>query len=157
MGGSEDVGIRLAGLADSHAVAVLLHDFNTEFSFPTPGVESLTARIRALLGGGEVTVLLAGEPPRGLALTRLRPSIWSEGLDAYLEELYVAPPERGQGLGRALLAATMTAARDAGALRMEVGTSETDTAARRLYESSGFSDREGGPGGPRMLFYERDL
>lgn len=40
---------------------------------------------------------------------------------------------------------------------MEIGTSETDTAARKLYESCGFSDREGGPGGPLMLFYERDI
>jgi hypothetical protein len=40
---------------------------------------------------------------------------------------------------------------------MEIGTSETDTAARKLYVGLGFSDREGGPGGPQMLFYEREL
>ena len=138
-------------------MAALLHEFNTEFSAPTPGLESLTARIRPLLQNGEVAVLLAEEPPCGLALARLRPSIWSAGLDAYLEELYVAPPERGKGLGRALLAATIAAVRDAGALRIEVGTSESDTAARGLYERCGFSNREGGPSGPRMLFYEREL
>jgi hypothetical protein len=40
---------------------------------------------------------------------------------------------------------------------MELGTSETDTAARALYESAGFINREGGPDGPVMFFYEREL
>ena len=35
--------------------------------------------------------------------------------------------------------------------------SEDDTAARALYESAGFTNREGRPDGPVMLFYERDL
>jgi len=149
--------IRCAGVEDAEPAARLLHDFNTEFSAPTPGAEALAGRLRALLGADAATVLLAGEPPCGIAVLRLRPSLWAEGLDAYLEELYVKPGRRGEGIGRALLGAAIEAARDAGATRMEVGTSETDTAARGLYESCGFSDREGGPGGPQMLFYERDL
>lgn len=149
--------IRRAGVEDAEPAARLLHDFNTEFSAPTPGVEALTGRLRALLGANAATVLLAGEPPYGIAVLRLRPALWTDGLDAYLEELYVEPGRRGQGIGRALLNAAIEAARGAGATRMEVGTSEADAAARGLYESCGFSDREGGPDGPRMLFYERDL
>jgi ribosomal protein S18 acetylase RimI-like enzyme len=78
-------------------------------------------------------------------------------LDAYLEELYVVPAKRGQGLGRALLETAMEHARNEGAAHMDVGTSEDDTAARGLYESAGFTNREGRPDGPVMLFYERDL
>jgi hypothetical protein len=33
----------------------------------------------------------------------------------------------------------------------------TDTVARHLYESMGFTNKEGGPDGPAMLFYEREL
>jgi hypothetical protein len=40
---------------------------------------------------------------------------------------------------------------------MDLGTGETDTAARALYESCGFTNREGGPDNPIMLYYERDL
>jgi hypothetical protein len=40
---------------------------------------------------------------------------------------------------------------------MELGTSEDDKAARALYESAGFTNREGNPDGPVMLFYEREL
>jgi ribosomal protein S18 acetylase RimI-like enzyme len=102
-------------------------------------------------------VLLGGQPPAGLALLRFRPSIWRDALDAYLEELYVAPERRGRGIGRALLEETMKAARKLGATRIELGTSEADTAAISLYESCGFTNREGRPDGPTMLFYERDL
>lgn len=157
--GSSPAGeaIRRAGSEDAEPAAHLLHDFNMEYSAPTPGVEALTERLRALMAGQAATVLLAGEPPCGIAVLRLRPSLWADGLDAYLEELYVEPERRGQGIGRALLDATIEAARGAGAARIDVGTSETDTAARRLYESCGFSDREGGPDGPQMLFYEREI
>ena len=153
----DQILVRRAGVADAPEVARLLHDFNTEFSDPTPGVEALSERARRLLATGEITVLLGGERPDGLAVIRFRPSIWTAALDAYLEELYVAPERRRHGIGRALLEAAMEAARAAGATRMDLATSETDTAARALYDSCGFSNREGRRDGPTMLFYERDL
>jgi ribosomal protein S18 acetylase RimI-like enzyme len=149
--------VRRADTADAAEVARLLHDFNTEFDEPTPGVEALSERTRRLMAEGEITVLLGGERPDGIAVLRLRPALWAEGLDAYLEELYVAPERRGQGIGRALLEATMEAAREAGAVRIDLGTSVDDSAAIGLYESCGFSNREGESDGPQMLVYERDL
>jgi ribosomal protein S18 acetylase RimI-like enzyme len=53
--------------------------------------------------------------------------------------------------------AAIAHARGRGAAYMELGTSEADVAARALYESLGFSNREGGPGGPLSYFYEREL
>jgi ribosomal protein S18 acetylase RimI-like enzyme len=138
-------------------VARLLHDFNTEFSEPVPDVDVLAERIAQFIEVDEATFLLVGVGPDGVAEIRLRPSIMTGALDAYLEELYVSPARRGQGLGRALLEAAMVVAREQGATRMELGTSEDDVAARSLYESAGFSDREGKPDGPVMFFYERDL
>jgi hypothetical protein len=40
---------------------------------------------------------------------------------------------------------------------MDIGVDEPDLAARRLYESLGFTNRVGGAGGPLMYVYERDL
>ena len=149
--------IRRGGPDDAPEVARLLHDFNTEFDEPTPGVEALTERARELLGDGEMTVLLGGEGPAGIAVLRFRPSIWTRTLDAYLEELYVAPGRRGQGIGRALLEAALEVARESGAEHIDLTTSTDDTAALGLYESSGFTNREGRPDGPTMLYYEREL
>jgi ribosomal protein S18 acetylase RimI-like enzyme len=88
---------------------------------------------------------------------RFRLSIWSTALECYLAELYVVPGRRGNGLGRALMDRALALARDHGADYIDLGTSEDDTAARALYESLGFTNREGGPDGPTMLYYEREL
>jgi len=69
----------------------------------------------------------------------------------------VVPPLRGRGIGRALLEATIAVSREAGATGLDLNTGETDTAARALYESAGFTNREGSPAGPPMLFYEREI
>lgn len=142
---------------DAAEIARLLHDFNTELSDPTPGVAALTENARRLLEEDEMTVLLSGEGPDGISVFRLRPSVWTGAPEAYLQELYVAPELRGRGIGRALLEATIEAARKAGATGIDLNTGETDTAARALYESCGFSNREGEPDGPAMLFYEREI
>jgi ribosomal protein S18 acetylase RimI-like enzyme len=152
-----ELGIRRATPGDAGSVARLLHDFNAEFDEPTPPVEVLSGRVKELIASGTIVVLLAGEAPDGLAQFRFLRSVWSEGLDVYLEELYVVPERRGQGIGRALLEATMATAREGGATRIDLNTGETDTAARALYESAGFTNREGGEDGPSMLYYEADL
>ena len=149
--------VRRAQAADAPAIGRLLHDFNTEFDDVTPGPSALADRIRALLDAGEATILLGGTGPDGLAVLRFRPSIWTPALECYLAELYVAPDRRGRGLGRALLSAAIAVARDEGADHIDLGTSEDDVAARNLYESCAFTNREGGPDGPIMYVYERDL
>jgi ribosomal protein S18 acetylase RimI-like enzyme len=155
--GEGGFGVRRATPGDAADAARLLHDFNTEFDEPTPTVEVLTGRVRELVAAGTIVVLLAGGGPDGLAQFRFLRSVWSEGLDLYLEELYVVPSRRGNGLGRALLEATMATGREAGATRIDLNTGETDTAARALYESVGFTNREGGEDGPSMLYYELEL
>jgi ribosomal protein S18 acetylase RimI-like enzyme len=151
------VTIRRAVPDDAATVARLLHDFNFEFEDETPGVEALEEHTRPLLKSGEILVFLANEAD-GISLWRLRTSPWTGRPEAYLQELYVVPPLRGRGIGRALLEATMDAAREAGATGIDLNTGETDTEARGLYESTGFTNLEGkGPDAPRMLFYEREL
>jgi ribosomal protein S18 acetylase RimI-like enzyme len=149
------VSVRRAGPEDADAIGRLLYDFNTEYDEPTPEPPQIAARIRELMGGDTI-VLLAGDGPDGLAVLRLRLSIWSSGKECYLAELYVVPARRGHGLGRALMETAIDVARQEGADWMDLGTSEDDVAARALYESLGFINREG-PEGPITYFYEREL
>jgi ribosomal protein S18 acetylase RimI-like enzyme len=152
-----DLAVRRGEIADAEAIGRLLHDFNSEFDEPTPGPRKLAKRVRELLTEGRTTVLLGGTGPDGLAVLRFRPSIWTEGLECYLAELYVVPDQRGHGLGRALMEAAIEVARSNGAGYMDLGTGEDDVAARALYESLGFSNREGKPDGPLNYYYEREL
>jgi ribosomal protein S18 acetylase RimI-like enzyme len=151
------MSVRMAGSGDAADIGRLLHDFNIEFDDDTPGPEAVAKRIGELLESGAVTVLLVGDGPDGLAVLRFRPSLWSETLDCYLEELYVVPDRRGQGQGQALMEGAMAHARQRGAGYMDLGTAETDTAARALYEKLGFDNHEGKPDGPVNYFYERQL
>jgi ribosomal protein S18 acetylase RimI-like enzyme len=142
------------------AAARLLHDFNTEYDEPAPPPAELATRLTDLVAADEVLVLLArgddtGEPV-GVAVMRLQPSVWSRASEAYLAELYVVPPRRGQGYGRALITESLRMARDRGADYAFLVTSEDDVLAQRLYEAVGFRRTEG-DGGPLMLAFERDL
>jgi len=149
--------IRRAAVDDASVVAQLRHDFNREFDEPAPPVNRLAERVAELIESGDTIVILVGEGPDGLAVLRFRPAIWSSGLECYLAELYVRPSSRGHGMGRSLMEAALAAARERGADTMEIAVDEPDAAARRLYESLGFSNRSGGTSGPLMYIYERDL
>jgi hypothetical protein len=53
--------------------------------------------------------------------------------------------------------AALREARERGADTMDIGVDEPDHVARHLYESLGFTNRTGGPDGPVMFVYEREL
>ncbi|HEU4599383.1 MAG TPA: GNAT family N-acetyltransferase [Solirubrobacterales bacterium] len=143
-------------MEDAPAIARLLHDFNTEYEERTPTVPALTRHSERMLREGEMTVLLAGQGPDGLALLRFRPSVWTEQKEAYLQELYVVPDLRGQGIGEALMRAVLSTCREHDAAWIELNTGEADIAARALYEKLGFTNEEG-PQGAAMLYYELEL
>lgn len=153
---SKENSVHKATSDDARVVGELLHEFNTEYGDPTPGIAALAVRMSQLIESGDSIVLLGGEPPEGIAVLRFRLAIWSTGLECYLAELFVRPSSRGHGLGRSLLTASLEIARLQGADDIFLGTNEYDTAARKLYESMGFTNLEGQENGANY-FYEREL
>ncbi len=151
-----EIQIREATVEDAPEIARLLHDFNSEYEEETPPVPELTRHAERMLREGEMTVLLAGDGPNGLALLRFRPSVWTEQQEAYLQELYVVPDLRGQGIGEALMKEVLATCRAHDAAWIELNTGETDVAARGLYRKLGFTNEEG-PQGAAMLYYELEL
>jgi GNAT superfamily N-acetyltransferase len=147
---------RPAAAEDAPEVARLLHDFNTEFGTPSPGVEALAARLRDLLPGDSTFAILAGSPSLGVALVTLRPNVWYRGPVALLDELYVVPGSRGRGIGTAILDLAVATARQRGAELFEINVDEGDAAARRFYERHGFSATDP-DSGERALYYSRPL
>lgn len=147
---------RLATAADAAELARLLHDFNTEFDIPTPGVEWLTARLRELLAGDDTIAILAGDPAVALALVTLRPNVWYAGRVALLDEMYVAPELRGQGIGSAVIELMLASVRERGAELVEINVDEGDVDAQRFYERHGFSPTEPDTG-ERAFYFFREL
>src|SRR5688572_647464 len=95
---ASDSRVRRATADDAAVVARLMHDFDTEYYEDIDEPELLERRYRGQLVNGEVTVILGGDGPDGFAQLRFRAQIYSDAPSAYLEELYVAPPKRGEGL-----------------------------------------------------------
>ena len=142
---------RQATAHDADEVAHLLHDFNTEFDTESPGADVLAARLRGLLAGGETIAILAGTPAVAVALVTLRPNVWYAGQVALLDELYVVPRRRGQGIGSAIVDLLVSMARGRGVELIEINVDEGDVDAQRFYERHGFSSTE--PGSSERAFY----
>jgi ribosomal protein S18 acetylase RimI-like enzyme len=151
-----EIQIREATVEDAPEIARLLHDFNAEYEEEVPPVSDLTRHAERMLREGDMTVLLAGDGPDGLALLRFRPSVWTDKQEVYLQELYVVPPLRGQGIGEALMREVIDLCRARDAAWIELNTGEVDVAARSLYRKLGFTNEEG-PQGTAMLYYELQL
>jgi GNAT superfamily N-acetyltransferase len=54
-----------------------------------------------------------------------------------MNDLFVAEPARGRGVGRALIEASATVARERGAVQLEWATAPSNVTAQRLYDSTG--------------------
>jgi GNAT superfamily N-acetyltransferase len=138
---------RLATTDDAEQVARLLRDFNSEFGSPSPGVDVLAARLR---------VLLAGTPPAAVALVTLRTNVWYSGQVALLDEMYVVPAQRGQGIGSAVIAYLMSISPSRRVDLIEINVDEDDVDAQRFYERHGFSATEHGST-ERSFYYFQEL
>jgi ribosomal protein S18 acetylase RimI-like enzyme len=147
---------RLATSDDAAHVARLLSEFRDWQGRETPTDASIEASVNRLLADPDTEYLLGGEPPAGVLQLRFRHAVWTGTDDAHLEDLFVSEAARGSGLGRELVEAALERARERGAARILLDTSESNEAAVRLYASVGFrsgSDETGG----RELFMRRRL
>lgn len=145
-----------AGMDDAEEVARLLHDFNTEFDTETPGTATLTRRLTLLLSQQSTIAYLIGKPSVGAALLTFRTNVWYDGTVALLDELYVAPQHRGQGLGSAIMRRILIDAVDAGVSAIEINVDEEDVDAQRFYERHQFSGKNPDTG-ERAFYYAREL
>ncbi|MDQ2649926.1 MAG: GNAT family N-acetyltransferase [Actinomycetota bacterium] len=147
---------RVATVDDAEEIARLLHDFNTEYDTPSPGVAFLALRLRELLAGDGTFALLAGEPAVAVGLITLRTNVWYEGQVALLDELYVAPELRGGGIGAAMIDLLLVTARERGVDLVEINVDAPDVDAQRFYERHGFHGVDPDTG-DRAYYYFMEL
>lgn len=131
--------VRPATTADAPTLARLMWDFSTEFGTPVDPVEVLIDRFSRILAVDGVFALLAGDAD-GFALFTLRPAIWFDGPVTQLEELYVVPHLRDQGIGSAMLTAARDISRAHGSPQMHINVDEDDVDTRRFYARHGFTN-----------------
>lgn len=82
-------------------------------------------------------VAVEGESTAGLALYFFNWSTWCGRAGIHLEDLFVRPPFRGRGIGKALLAAVAAAAVENGCARLQWDVLEWNQPAIEFYKSLG--------------------
>jgi GNAT superfamily N-acetyltransferase len=103
---------------------------------PEDVIETLWQR---LMTGGEgfhlgLVAVDGADRPVGLAHVLLHRSTWTNGCYCYLEDLFVDPAQRQQGIGRDLIEAVYAEADARGCTRTYWMTQETNATARALYD-----------------------
>jgi len=138
---------RLATEGDATEVARLMIGFRDWQGRAEPSDTSIEASVTRLLADTNTEYLLGGEPPAGVLQLRFRHSVWTGTDDAHLEDLFVEQSARGSGLGRELVEAALTRARERGCARIELDANEANEPALELYRSVGFSSWSEAAGG----------
>jgi len=116
-------------------VRALLREYEADLPFPLDfqGFDRELAELPGSYCEPHGALLLAAG--RGcVALRRV------DGETCELKRLYVRPPERGSGLGRALAGAAIARARELGYRRLLLDTTPGMEAAHGLYRSLGFRE-----------------
>ena len=139
---------------EAPAVAALLAGFRDHLGYDFPSDDSLGASVERLIVRDDAEYLLAGAAePQAVAQVRYRWSVWWEAEDCWLEDLYVAPEARREGVGRTLVEAVVDRARERGCRRVELDVNSENPAAMALYRSLGFDT--GKTGGQDILMRRR--
>ncbi len=126
--------------ADAAAVGDLLTRQLAEHDLPADRAR-IDSAVAILLGAprhGFMMVAREEGVTVGVAFVALHWSIEHGGQSCWLEELYVLPDHRGRGLGRDLLHAALTRARERGCLVMDLEVVANHARASHLYAREGF-------------------
>lgn len=87
---------------------------------------------------GEAWLVLTSGVPAGYAVLAFGFSLEFHGRDALVDELYILPGLRGQGLGRAFLGFLEGRAGQAGARFLHVESMDSNPRAREFYRKLGY-------------------
>lgn len=112
-------------------------------AFEALRVEQVLMRLITESGRGEVWVAEAGGQLEGYLVLVYVLSLEHRGLMAEIDEFFVAPQSRAQGVGGRLLAAAEDALRRRGCVRVQLQLGVANTAAREFYARRGYGARGG--------------
>jgi GNAT superfamily N-acetyltransferase len=132
--------ISSAGPVDSSAVLALITAQFDDHRIQTP-VDRLRAAISAVLADSRLGLFLLARKqghPVGVAYLCFTWSLEHCGRTAWLEELYVVPSERDQGIGDRLLQAALVEARERGCGAVDLEVEHSQKRAENLYRRAGF-------------------
>ena len=139
---------RPAAPADARAILELMAGLYAEDGDVALDRDAALAALGELLAApslGRAWVAVAEGAPVAYLVVTWGFSLGHHGRDAFVDEVYVAPPYRGRGLGRRALELAEAACRERGVRALHLEVERANARAERLYRRHGFT------GGDRRL------
>jgi len=136
--------LRPATAEDVPRLRELMSENYAEAGYPFDPVsarECFAAIVRDPSLGRAWLVEVEGEEA-GYAVLTLGYSLEYRGRDAFVDDLYLAPAQRGRGLGRSALEAVEAAARELGVRALHLEVERENATAQELYRRRGFRDND---------------
>jgi ribosomal protein S18 acetylase RimI-like enzyme len=133
--------IRVATLQDCSSIAELAIGFRNhlERSIPSDGqfLESVSTLLTSI--DAEFYIAENNGVPVGYVLQRYRYSMWATGTEATIEDLYVDPMARKDGIGSELVQFAIQRATEQSCKSVCLDTNENNVASMRIYTQLGFN------------------
>lgn len=125
---------------DHLADVAMLFDHYRVFYHQLSNVHAAEQFIADRFRNQDSTIFLAIEEDSGVGFTQLYPSFSSVSMGQVwiLNDLFVLPSHRQQGIATQLMQTAADYGRATGAIRLVLATEKTNTAAQALYESLGY-------------------
>jgi putative acetyltransferase len=126
---------------DDAAVATIIRDVMASFGATGPGYSSSDPEVDAMSAaydGARAAYFVLEDDGAVVGCGGIAPLEGADADTCELRKMYLLPVARGRGLGRAMLARCLDAARGRGYRRCYLETLSAMQAARQLYEQAGF-------------------
>lgn len=147
-----NVDIQIATPADLAGLMSLVMAFKEHLRISSLAKEDIRSGLQILLADPMCEFLMVFDRPADsdistsatpLAYAQIRYSysLWSVGLEAQLEDIFVRSEARGRGLGSQLLTFVVERARQRQCRLVVLNTNENNIAALNLYAQKGFSSQ----------------
>ena len=152
--------IELARETDVDVLAQLAIAFRDYLGQSQPSDADFKNSIAILLKDPDTDFLVArgtDGSPLGYAQLRYRYSAWIPGLGAEIEDLFVLPSARRQGIGLELANAVSERAKQRACRVVGLNTNERNEAALGLYQRLGFTAERAAWNGSRQLWLEKKI
>jgi ribosomal protein S18 acetylase RimI-like enzyme len=125
--------------AERHLVTALFDAYRVFYQQPSD-IDRADAFLQERLESGESIIYVALQDGKPVGFTQLYPT-WSSvrtNKNWILNDLYVSPDHRKQGIGEALIRQAMAFAKEHGSTWVQLETAQDNHTAQGLYESMGF-------------------
>ena len=137
-----DTRVRIAERDDVPALVGLMIEFYREAGFQLSPTAASAAFVALLDDSrlGRVWMAVRDAVPAGYLVVTLGFSMEFGGIRGIVDDFFVRPSARGQGLGAMMLTTAQQACQQLGVRALLVETGQADHPARRLYGRAGFQE-----------------